>query len=436
MAEGFGSVTWWGLTPALDLISLFPHGKINLDCDSTVNVLLVGAGDIRHVLRTVTNNPKKSLHFYVIESHLEVLARHILFFSLLCEPSDKIGIREKTELFLELFGNTLVRAQTAQYLKEKADDLIRFVTDPSNKLIPFLDLSSLKFKERDMLEGIFKFWQNPDEKTFTIEKHWDKRLRHHLAQRYDSRRGVFDWDYHMKLQEMVPLICNDEYIQWREDGVAFHLRDDAPYDISNRMLANGALLHNRDGDLVGQRGYWGDIVTSPFIAFGSYCDDERMLKKANDKYVKSSQEISQHNVYSMLELLLTGTSSSSSNPDSGIEEITNDTIGRLIDGSVRVTLLPLNSATELGKKSKYEKLFHCAFFSNSMIHHLTSVNGLDRVMNERCLLICETARFILDLRKENKDEYLKKVIQMALAIGFKSSQVETDASNTLLFTLS
>ena len=23
-----------------------------------------------------------------------------------------------------------------------------------------------------MLEGIFKFWQNPDEKAFTIEKHW------------------------------------------------------------------------------------------------------------------------------------------------------------------------------------------------------------------------------------------------------------------------
>ena len=82
------------------------------------------------------------------------------------------------------------------------------------------------------------------------------------------------------------MICSDEYIQWREKGVAFHLRDDAPYDISNRTLANGALLHNRDGDLVGQRGYWGDIVTSPFIAFGSYCDDERMLKKSNDKYMK------------------------------------------------------------------------------------------------------------------------------------------------------
>lgn len=29
------------------------------------------------------------------------------------------------------------------------------------------------------------------------------RLRHHLGARYDSRSGVYDWDYHMKLQEMV-----------------------------------------------------------------------------------------------------------------------------------------------------------------------------------------------------------------------------------------
>ena len=29
------------------------------------------------------------------------------------------------------------------------------------------------------------------------------RLRHYLGVRYDSRSGVYDWDYHMKLQEMV-----------------------------------------------------------------------------------------------------------------------------------------------------------------------------------------------------------------------------------------
>ena len=31
----------------------------------------------------------------------------------------------------------------------------------------------------------------------------DLRLRQHLGTRYDTRRGVFDWDYHMKLTEMV-----------------------------------------------------------------------------------------------------------------------------------------------------------------------------------------------------------------------------------------
>ena len=31
----------------------------------------------------------------------------------------------------------------------------------------------------------------------------DQRLRHHLGTRYDARDGVFDWDYHMRLAEMV-----------------------------------------------------------------------------------------------------------------------------------------------------------------------------------------------------------------------------------------
>lgn len=86
-----------------------------------------------------------------------------------------------------------------------------------------------------MLEGIFKFWRNSDKKTFDIEQEWlvdlspsnykwveccnimsvcadlcniyrERRLRHYLAQRYDSRKGVYDWDYHMKLQEMVSIV--------------------------------------------------------------------------------------------------------------------------------------------------------------------------------------------------------------------------------------
>ena len=82
-----------------------------------------------------------------------------------------------------------------------------------------------------MLEGIFKFWRLPDPNIFDIKRHWyvrlsyhvhvlcsymncvthrEGRLRHHLGVRYDSRSGVFDWDYHMKLHELVRNIfmCN------------------------------------------------------------------------------------------------------------------------------------------------------------------------------------------------------------------------------------
>ena len=31
----------------------------------------------------------------------------------------------------------------------------------------------------------------------------ESRLRNYLGVRYDSRSGAYDWDYHMKLQEVV-----------------------------------------------------------------------------------------------------------------------------------------------------------------------------------------------------------------------------------------
>ena len=46
------------------------------------------------------------------------IINEVLFLALLLYP-------EKAELFLELFGNSLVRAQTADYLRLKANDLIK-----------------------------------------------------------------------------------------------------------------------------------------------------------------------------------------------------------------------------------------------------------------------------------------------------------------------
>ena len=35
-----------------------------------------------------------------------------------------------------------------------------------------MQLYFIQYKERDLLEGIFKFWRNKDEKTFEISKYW------------------------------------------------------------------------------------------------------------------------------------------------------------------------------------------------------------------------------------------------------------------------
>ena len=46
--------------------------------------------------------------------------------------------------------------------------------------------------------------------------------------------------YVMMMQ--APLINSQEYKDWREGGVAFRLRSDAPYQTPNRTLASGLLF--------------------------------------------------------------------------------------------------------------------------------------------------------------------------------------------------
>ena len=71
---GLGSIQWWGFSPATDLAQF----AANKDEDEELNVLLVGPGDVRHVLRTVADNPGRKINFYIYESQVECIARHLL----------------------------------------------------------------------------------------------------------------------------------------------------------------------------------------------------------------------------------------------------------------------------------------------------------------------------------------------------------------------
>ena len=95
--------------------------------------------------------------------------------------------------------------------------------------MPHFDFSALKFRERDDLEAIFKFWRNDDPKSencfwqgrhrkgrgrhavptrpllrpcraFPVAELWDHRLRTYHKTRYDSRANMADWDHSMNLR--------------------------------------------------------------------------------------------------------------------------------------------------------------------------------------------------------------------------------------------
>ncbi|ESP05132.1 hypothetical protein LOTGIDRAFT_227827 [Lottia gigantea] len=454
MADGFGSITWWGFSPALDLQEngideMLKKLKIKHDSgEEELNILLVGAGDIRHILTTIARSWRHSphkLHFYVLETSLELYARDMLLLNIALEPQNRMGLQEKTELFLEVYSNTFIRQQTCENIQSLSTEFIKMVTDFDylEKKLPVFDLSQLKFKERDFLEGIFKFWRNPDKAVFDVEKCWDLRERKRLGVRYDSKKNVYDWDYHMKLIDTgADIIHKVEYNNWRESGIAFTIRD-GTYDIPNKTLASG-MVFTQEGEKHARRGYWGDMVVGPFLTFGIESEEKSFFKKNNDQYTKTCENVCEYNVMSLLYELINkdryilpkpetqpesaklteiteeeeeAEEEVTSSVTNGNQEADNQHKEMIPVDNVKITFLPINSIDDVKKKSKYQKLFHMLYFSNSMVHHLKP--DITSVLKDDASLILESAKFMIELKPEQIEEYGSKITEMAETAGFK-----------------
>lgn len=140
-------INWWGQSPALDLVSfcLGPEegsgvapatptadgaaasaspaataasddGHADGSLPTEFNILVLGAGDIRHILRTGAVARRRGLRvrFWVAERGMELVARQLLQLALAYAPAERIGLQLKAEMFLEILGNSHVRAQTAE----------------------------------------------------------------------------------------------------------------------------------------------------------------------------------------------------------------------------------------------------------------------------------------------------------------------------------
>ncbi|XP_067664901.1 dynein axonemal assembly factor 3-like [Haliotis asinina] len=451
--DGLGTITWWGFSPAIDFqdsdagVLMEKTSLQDKDTSDVVNILLVGAGDVRHILKTIANRKRhkhRKINMFVCEAALELYARDILLMTVALEKQDRMGLQEKSELFLELYGNVLIREQTMQYVQNKAKEFIKMVTDCDylDEKLPLFDLSQLKFKERDFLEGIFKLWQNT-KFTFDVSKCWDLRLRQNLKTRYDVRMNVFDWDYNMGLVERGADVVNkSEYQAWRNTGVAFQFRE-GTYDTPNKTLAS-ARVFDHQGEKHGRMGYWGDIIVSPYISLGIESEEQSLFKKYNNLYTKTAEDVSQFNMQAMLHELATGerykqpvkeeskqsTSVKLTQITEEDEEEENNSEKEKMELSsqhdlpyeaipiddVKVTFLPLGPLKDhLAAKSKYQKFFDVVYFSNSMVHQLTP--DVSRIFAKQCTLILETAQFMLEIKKEQREEFLKKTTSMAKSAG-------------------
>ncbi|XP_054454371.1 dynein axonemal assembly factor 3-like [Anoplopoma fimbria] len=430
VSEGAGCVTWWGFSPARDLLSA---GPVRLEGD--FNVLLVGSGDPRHILKTISGlQNQDNLHVWVIESSMEVVARQLLLLYLALMPKESMGINEKTEVFLEVFGNGEIRSQTEETLRRAASELTLSVTETLETAAahPCLNTTLLKFKERDELARIFKLWIQPRPSSSSSEcaapilmsKVWDYRVRQHLGTRYDSKKNCFDWDLTMKLQEKgCGVINKQQYAQWRERGLAFEMREGV-YQITNPSLLSSRVFR-RNGEKVSYRGYWGDIVSSPYLSFGIETEDKSLLRTQNGQHIKTAQDISFANVKELFQSLSSRRGCpTTSQSDAKAEEPSPEadqksvTINELMHlNRISVTFLPSDSLYKLPEKHKYSHFFNTIYFSASCVHQLGPT--MRQIATPDAVLVVELAKYILDLTKEQVAGFAETVVSIALEAEFE-----------------
>lgn len=186
------------------------------------------------------------------------------------------------ELFLDLWGNCMIRQRTNTYLQSIVQDLIQFITEDTRSKSVLKDLvivDGLTFKQRDSIEDVFSSYC--ENHPFDIEKDRDTRLRRHFKERYDFRKNLTDWDYQFGgLRDFGPFINRRDYKDWRLTGTAFELRL-AENNKPNRTMASfvygkdvsifvnlNPTFQKKSRDSIEVRGFWGDVLQSPYIPFG------------------------------------------------------------------------------------------------------------------------------------------------------------------------
>ncbi|KAJ1548817.1 Dynein assembly factor 3, axonemal [Cladochytrium tenue] len=381
-----------------------------------VNILIMDGRDARHIIKTIASaavgseltGRRTQLNFYIYERQAPLQARHMLLAYLFLAAANDEGanMNDKAQQLLEIFGNLLIRERTRDCIVALTPALIKLVTDGKGEFSDVFDFSWLRFRECDDIEAVFKFWraERPD---FAAASLWDMRLRRYYGVRYDARPDAVDWDYHMKLYDKASIVHKTEFLRWRLHGIAYEFRDGDSCFTPNKTAATVDVLKDASGTRATKWGYFGDIVTGPFIGYGVKTAKTELLRKANDMHTHTSAEVAEHN---MLEMMRDFSRSK----------------GKPTSPHVKITLLPCDPSHAVARLERARVRIHRAFVSASMAHLVGDVlqpgmffhasTSATEVSTES-LLVVETAKYVLDLTRDQAATFLSKLVELATSQG-------------------
>mmetsp|Transcript_20657 Transcript_20657/g.33536 ORF Transcript_20657/g.33536 Transcript_20657/m.33536 type:complete len:556 (-) Transcript_20657:18-1685(-) len=299
VSAGMGEHPMWGYSPAFNLLDYLTDEAKEKE---EINVLLASPGDLRHVLATVPHinkSIKKKLNIYIWEDTMECLVRHMLLYKLATDQTASIEARLQT--FLEAYGNVVIHKKTSDAIQSTAQCIYKEMAKDSEFVGPFFDLSLLKYKERDAIESVLSFLRKDKgnkQSSFDSGQCWENRCRHYLGSRYDSATNIIDWDYTMRMKYYAPIVHKLHYKRWRLKGVIVERQGKCTE--SNKSLASFVAARHRKRGPVEVKGFWSDIVVSPYIAFGIHTPELRFYERASKQYKKHSVDICESNLEKIL----------------------------------------------------------------------------------------------------------------------------------------
>jgi len=195
LKQGLGFHSLWGLSPSFNLLSRLPSEN----APSELNILLSKPSDVRHIIHFLARRSRSDysgkINVFILESELEVLARHLLQLYLFLDTN--IPIRHRASLYLELY-NSLLSKRGQDYVvhsgKQLGDVMYSDGDCSCSYLEKVINLTWLKQKERDSLHHIFNScWRKSGDESSSLtgKDHSVKSLREYRMRGYYGDR--YDW---------------------------------------------------------------------------------------------------------------------------------------------------------------------------------------------------------------------------------------------------